>query len=67
MNAGRKRWTDEELIAQGQALARELGKTPTTTEFDVEPGTATANTVCRHFDNWNNFLRAAGLEINRGK
>ena len=56
--------TDEELVRQVQMLAKELGKAPTIGEFNKDPRTASATTAKDHFDSWNKFLEAAGLETN---
>ena len=58
------RWNDDDLIAQVQMLAEELGRTPTYEEFKENPRTASGSTVERHFGKWNKFLEAAGLGAN---
>ena len=58
-------WSNEELIAQIRILATELGRTPTGREFDENPNTASTHTATAHFGSWNQFLEAAGLEVNQ--
>ena len=56
---------NEELIAQVQMLAKELGRTPTYREFDKDPRIASADTASSRFGSWNKFLEAAGLKTNK--
>ena len=57
-------YTKEELISQVQMLARELGRTPTSVEFEDDSRTVSAMTAIKLFGSWNEFLKVAGLEVN---
>src|SRR5881227_2220123 len=58
----RKRYTDEQIVAELQACAERLGKSPTMREFAADPvTTAHPQTVIEHFGSWNAAKRAAGL------
>jgi hypothetical protein len=58
----RKRYTDEQILAELQACAERLGKSPTMREFAGDPGsTVHPQTVIEHFGSWNAAKRAAGL------
>ncbi len=59
-----RKYTDDDLIKQVQDLAKRLGRTPSSKEFEQEPGTANPASVCIHFGSWNQFLEAAGLRLN---
>jgi hypothetical protein len=58
----RRRYTDEQILAELRASAERLGRSPTMREFaadadaDVHP-----QTVIEHFGSWNAAKRAAGL------
>ena len=58
----RKRYSDEQILAELRACADRLGKSPTMREFagDVE-STVHPQTVIEHFGSWNVAKRAAGL------
>jgi hypothetical protein len=56
--------TKEQIIAAMQSLARELGHTPTTTEFTRLSGMNDRN-ASRLFKTYLNAVRAAGLEPNK--
>ncbi|MBR3252842.1 DEAD/DEAH box helicase family protein [Candidatus Saccharibacteria bacterium] len=58
-------YTKEELIEALQKKARELGRTPTEKEVDMDPRMPTIGPYIRVFGNWNDALKAAGLELNR--
>ena len=62
----RRRYTDEEILAELRASAARLGRSPTMREF---AGDAEANvhpqTVIEHFGTWNAAKRAAGLQPRR--
>src|SRR5438477_4466303 len=58
----RKRYTDEQIVAELQACAERLGKSPTMREFAADPQTTVhPHTVIEHFGSWNAAKRAAGL------
>jgi hypothetical protein len=58
----RKRYTDEQILAELQACAGRLGKSPTMREFAGDPAsTVHPQTVIEHFGSWNAAKRAAGL------
>src|ERR1700758_2286512 len=58
----RKRYTDEQIVAEIVACAERLGRSPTMREFAVDPETAVhPQTVIEHFGSWNAAKRAAGL------
>jgi len=58
----RKRYSDEQILAELRACADRLGKSPTMREFagDAE-STVHPQTVIEHFGSWNVAKRAAGL------
>src|SRR3954452_15673918 len=58
----RKRYTDEQILAELAACAKRLGRSPTMREFagDAET-TVHPQTVIEHFGSWNLAKRAAGL------
>src|SRR5947209_4282206 len=58
----RKRYTDEQILAELRAGAERLGRSPTMREFAADPGTEVhPQTVIEHFGSWNRAKRAAGL------
>jgi len=58
----RKRYTDAQIVAELQACAERLGKSPTMREFAADPATTVhPQTVIEHFGSWNAAKRAAGL------
>ena len=58
----RKRYTDDQILAELAAAAERLGRTPTIREFAADPETDVhPQTVIEHFGSWNNATRAAGL------
>lgn len=58
----RKRYTDEQILAELRACAERLGRSPTMREFAADPATAVhPQTVIEHFGSWNAAKRAAGL------
>ena len=58
----RKRYTDEEILAQLRACAAALGRSPTMREFEATPGTRVhPQTVIERFGSWNTAKRSAGL------
>ena len=62
----RRRYTDEEILAELRASAARLGRSPTMREFAADPeATVHPQTVIEHFGTWNNAKRAAGLTARR--
>src|SRR6187431_2498953 len=58
----RRRYTDEEILAELRASARRLGRSPTMREFAADPEAGVhPQTVIEHFGTWNAAKRAAGL------
>jgi hypothetical protein len=58
----RKRYTDDQILAELRASAERLGRSPTMREFASDPETtAHPQTVIEHFGSWNKAKRAAGL------
>jgi len=58
----RKRYSDEQILAELRACAERLGRSPTMREFAADPATAVhPQTVIEHFGSWNAAKRAAGL------
>ena len=62
----RRRYTDDEILAELRASANRLGRSPTMREFASDPGaTVHPQTVIEHFGTWNVAKRAAGLTARR--
>jgi HNH endonuclease len=58
----RKRYSDEDILAQLRASAERLGRSPTMREFEEDPETTVhPQTVIQHFGSWNEAKRKAGL------
>ena len=58
----RKRYSDEQILAELRACAERLGRSPTMREFAADPQTTVhPQTVIEHFGAWNIAKRAAGL------
>ena len=58
----RKRYSDEQILAELRASAARLGRSPTMREFAADPETAVhPQTVIEHFGSWNAAKRSAGL------
>jgi len=58
----RRRYTDRQILAELQACARRLGRSPTMREFDADPASAIhSQTVVDRFGSWNAAKREAGL------
>src|SRR5947209_567534 len=58
----RKRYSDDQILAEIKACAERLGRSPTMREFAADPETAVhPQTVIEHFGSWNTAKRAAGL------
>ncbi len=61
-SAMRKRYSDEQILAELRASAGRLGRSPTMKEFEADTGTKLhPQTVVEHFGSWNAAKRAAGL------
>jgi HNH endonuclease len=62
----RRRYTDDEILAELRASADRLGRSPTMREFAADPeATVHPQTVIEHFGTWNAAKRAAGLTARR--
>ena len=58
----RKRYSDEQILAELRASAERLNRSPTMREFAADPETSVhPQTVIEHFGSWNEAKRAAGL------
>src|SRR5436190_3010866 len=58
----RRRYSDEQLLAELRACAERLGRSPTMKEFGADPEAKMhPQTVIEHFGTWNAAKRAAGL------
>jgi Homing endonuclease associated repeat len=58
----RKRYSDDQILAELRASAGRLGRSPTMREFAADPQTSVhPQTVIEHFGSWNAAKRAAGL------
>jgi hypothetical protein len=58
----RKRYSDEQILAELRSCAERLGRSPTMREFAADPETAVhPQTVIEHYGSWNAAKRAAGL------
>src|SRR3954462_3030324 len=58
----RKRYSDDQILAELRACAERIGKSPTMREFSGDPETTVhPQTVIEHFGSWNAAKRAAGL------
>jgi Homing endonuclease associated repeat len=58
----RRRYSDEEILAELSASSERLGRSPTMKEFADDPGTRVhPQTVIEHFGSWNKAKRVAGL------
>jgi Homing endonuclease associated repeat len=58
----RKRYTDEQILAELKQCADRLGRSPTMREFAGDPETTVhPQTVIEHFGSWNRAKRQAGL------
>ena len=62
----RRRYTDEQILAELRASAERIGRSPTMREFAADPAaTVHPQTVIEHFGTWNGAKRAAGLRLRR--
>jgi hypothetical protein len=58
----RKRYSDDQILAELRACAERLGKSPTMREFASDTDTSVhPQTVIEHYGSWNAAKRAAGL------
>ena len=58
----RRRYSDEEILAELRAAAERVGRSPTMREFAQDPEARVhPQTVIEHFGTWNAAKRAAGL------
>jgi hypothetical protein len=58
----RRRYSDDEILAELRAAAERLGRSPTMREFAKDPDARVhPQTVIEHFGTWNAAKRAAGL------
>src|SRR4029453_13568826 len=58
----RKRYTDEQILAELKDCAERLGRSPTMREFAADKQTTVhPQTVIEHFGSWNRAQRQAGL------
>src|SRR5215207_5095910 len=58
----RKRYSDEQILAELTASAERLRRSPTMREFAADPETSVhPQTVIEHFGSWNEAKRKAGL------
>src|SRR5919109_4889461 len=58
----RKRYTDEQILAELKECAERLGRSPTMREFAADKETSVhPQTVIEHFGSWNRAKRKAGL------
>src|SRR6266498_4612604 len=58
----RKRYSNDQILAELRASAERLGRSPTMREFAADPETTVhPQTVIEHFGAWNTAKRAAGL------
>jgi hypothetical protein len=58
----RKRYSDDEILAELRSCAERLGRSPTMREFAADADTSVhPQTVIEHFGSWNVAKRAAGL------
>ena len=58
----RKRYTDDQILAELKSCADRLGRSPTMREFAADPQTTVhPQTVIEHFGSWNRAKRLAGL------
>jgi hypothetical protein len=58
----RKRYSDEQILAELGACAKRLDRSPTMREFAADPETNVhPQTVIEHFGSWNEAKRKAGL------
>ncbi len=62
----RRRYTDEQILAELRASAERIGRSPTMREFAADSAASVhPQTVIEHFGTWNAAKRAAGLRPRR--
>jgi hypothetical protein len=62
----RRRYDDDELLAELRSCAERLGRSPSMREFQLDPETSVhPQTVIEHFGTWNAAKRKAGLTPRR--
>jgi hypothetical protein len=62
----RRRYSDEQIVAELRASAERLGRSPTMREFAADPLTQVhPHTAIERFGSWNDAKRAAGLSPRR--
>jgi hypothetical protein len=62
----RRRYTDEQILAELRASAERIGRSPTMREFSADTAASVhPQTVIEHFGTWNAAKRAAGLRPRR--
>jgi hypothetical protein len=62
----RRRFSDEQILAELRASAERLGRSPTMREFAADPHARVhPQTVVGHFGSWNGAKRLAGLTARR--
>jgi hypothetical protein len=65
-NRMRRRYSDEQILAELRACAERLGRSPTMREFAADPRTCVhPQTVVGRFGSWNRAKRLAGLPPRR--
>src|SRR5215212_7851760 len=58
----RKRYSNDQILAELRASAERLGRSPTMREFSADPETTVhPQTIIEHFGSWNAAKREAGL------
>jgi hypothetical protein len=57
-------YTAADLVAAIKQVGEELGRSPTSEEFQQHPETPTFHLIYRHFDTWGEAVEAAGFEPN---
>ncbi|GAC1368889.1 MAG: hypothetical protein NVSMB39_0110 [Candidatus Saccharimonadales bacterium] len=63
LTPNRRRYTREGLIVQVQQKAKELGRTPLTTDVDADPTMASVSAFASCFGSWSKTLIAAGCDL----
>ena len=64
----RKRYSNEQIVAELRASAARLGRSPTMREFAADQETTVhPQTVIEHFGSWNSAKREAGFDVPVGE